>query len=242
MNFHVHQVALTDSNSPVLTGYALQATESAKNVFGSSVYRLWGMAAATAFIDERFDSAVSWAFRRLKPYAYKADLFKYCLLHDLGGWCVDLGIRMLQSPVGIFSNSPAPELVVFRSTGPWDASWNCSLALVYAEAGNAAFRTAIDEVVANCRNEYYGINPLCPTMTPFGRSLAVHGIKSNLKIGMVVDVEGREFHRGYQLAPLGLIAGRKPTGSKAGDVSSIGIEGSNNYASMWRARQIYGPT
>ena len=79
-------------------------------------------------------------------------------------------------------------------------------------------------------------------MTPFGRSLAVHGIKSNLKIGMVVDVEGREFRRGYQLAPLGLIAGRKPTGSKAGDVSSIGIEGSNNYASMWRTRQIYGPT
>ncbi len=169
-------------------------------------YRLWGRAEGQSFVDRNFDPEVAWAFRCLRPYAYKADLLKFCVLHVYGGWYVDAGVRILRSPAALFDDGSAPQLVLFRSTGSMDAPWNCSLALLYAEAGNSVFTVAIDEVVANCRAGRYGATPLSPTMSSFGRAIARQGVESGVRMGVVVDVEGREFRRGFELAPLGLVA------------------------------------
>jgi hypothetical protein len=36
------------------------------------------------------------------------------------------------------------------------------------------------------------------------------------------------------------VAARKPAQAGAGDISGIGVAGSNNYYQLWRDRQIYG--
>ena len=235
----VHQIVFTDSGIPQLSGYIRRATDSVRYAFQSCHYTLWGLDAAGDFIAEHFDSSVTDAFNRLQPYAYKADLFKYCLLSVKGGWTIDAGIKMLQSPTELFVAAENPQLLIFRATGLWDASWNCSLALIYAEPGQQAFSTAIDEVVDNCRKRHYGHNPLCPTMSAFGRALAIHRVQANARIGTVVDVKQQDYSRAYQLKPFGLIAARKPRHSKAGDVASIGIKGANNYVQMWQDRTVY---
>ncbi len=42
------------------------------------------------FIAENFDSSVLYAFDKLKPGAYKADLWRYCILYKMGGIYLDI--------------------------------------------------------------------------------------------------------------------------------------------------------
>ena len=240
MNPHVHQAAITAHDPPRLTGYSVEATRSVRETFPGSRYRLWGRADGERFIADHFPAEVLWAYRALRPFAYKGDLLKLCLLHVLGGWYVDVGVRMLRSPAPLFDGDDPPRFVLFRSTSLWDAPWNCSVALVYADAGSPVFTTAIDEVVANCRARRYGANPLSPTMSPFGRAVAHHRIESGVAVGAVVDVEGEDFNRGFEVRPLGLVAARKPAGVGVGDVAGIGLEGGNDYRQLWLERRVYG--
>ena len=34
------------------------------------------------------------AYNKLAPYAYKSDLVRYCILHELGGCYLDTGLRL----------------------------------------------------------------------------------------------------------------------------------------------------
>jgi len=46
------------------------------------------------FIKESFDMNVYNAFSRLKPMAYKSDLFRYCVLYKYGGIYMDIKLQM----------------------------------------------------------------------------------------------------------------------------------------------------
>ena len=239
MNPHLHQIALSDHDPPRIGGYVAEAIASVREAFPGSEHRVWGRADGEQFVADHFGPEVAWAFRCLQPYAYQADLLKLCLLHVLGGWYVDAGVRILRSPLPLFDGAN-PRFVVFRSTGSWDMPWNCSLALLYAEAGSPVFTTAIDRIVTNCRDRNYGANPLSPTMSAFGQALAHHGDQHELAIGTVVDVEGEEYVRGFEIPPFGLIAARKPNRIPVGDLVQAGLEGGNNYDVMWKGRAVYG--
>ena len=233
----VHQIVFNDSGRVSISGYAKDAAESVRSALDFCEYKIWGLNEADKFIRERFDSSIYAAFKCLKPYAYKADLFKYCLLYHLGGWYVDIGVRILQPEA--FKKITVSKFVLFRATGFWDAPWISSVALVYAEPGSKVFLTALDEIVENCRKQNYGENPLCPTMSSFGRALAKHNVISGVRVGMIVDVKGQEYKRAYRLKPLGLIAARKPSLAKVGSLQGLGIKGSNNYSEMWKNRDVY---
>lgn len=241
MNKNVHQIVFADPGAAPPTGYAKEAMGSVRRAFPGCQIRVWSLEEAKGFIDEHFSPDVLRAFDCLRPYAYKADLFKLCVLHSVGGWCVDVGMTMLQSPLRArfaWSGNP-PKFVLFRSTSKADAPWNCSLGLLYAEPGHEVFTTAISEVIDNCKHQRYGVSPLSPMMSPFGRALAIHNVHEGVKIGTVVDVKGREYSRAHQLPPLGLIVARKPLGGP-GDVTHIGLHGGNNYWKMWKQREIFG--
>lgn len=235
----VHQILFSEANAVELTGYALKATRSVRSIFSDHEYRLWYLNDAVAFLKQHFPQEVTWAFDTLVPYAYKADLFKFCVLKVLGGWIVDAGVKMLKRPLHDNPEQPDPDFILFRSTGAWDPPWNCSMALIYAKPGHPVFDTAIEWVIENCRTRYYGHNPLMPTMATFGRSLAHHQVHENTLIGTVVDVRRRTYGRGFELKPIGIVAARKPRRAGAGQLGKLGFPGSNNYYQLWRAGQAY---
>lgn len=237
---YVHQIVFSSAGAVELQGYSRKAARSVRSTFSDHEYRLWYLDDAAEFIEQHFSAEVVEAFDTLVPYAYKADVFKLCLLKVLGGWVVDIGVRMLKSPLAPVIVEQQPEFVLFRSTGTWDPPWNCSMALVYARPGHAVFDTALDCIVEHCRTRYYGSTPLMPTMSPFGRALACHQVHENICVGNVVDVRLRSFKRGFALKPNGLVAARKPANVPAGDIRSIGVAGTNAYNQLWRARKVYG--
>ena len=97
----------------------------------------------------------------------------------------------------------------------------------------------MQRVASNCRNRYYGDSPLMPTMATFGHALAQHELHEGVQIGNVVSVRWRSYKRGFRLGGGGLVAARKPPRAKAGNISNLGVTGTNNYVHLWKARDIY---
>ena len=70
--------------------YMKQNVEILKNQNPEFKYYLYDDAMCRSFIKENFDKDVLYAFDKLKPGAYKADLWRYCILFKKGGIYLDI--------------------------------------------------------------------------------------------------------------------------------------------------------
>ena len=68
--------------------------DALKEQFSQYDYALYEQDGLRNFISSVYGGDVLWAYDRLKPYAYKADLGRYCLLHHFGGWYADLSLKV----------------------------------------------------------------------------------------------------------------------------------------------------
>jgi mannosyltransferase OCH1-like enzyme len=213
------------------------ATGSVKAAFPEANHTIYTNETLRQFIVDNYDSAVVWAYDSLCPYAYKADLGRYCLLNVLGGWYVDIGIK-LNSGVDIGERI---EMLAFRDIQRFSfTSWACSIGILYSKPDNVVFQTAIDMIVENCRDQYYGITPLCPTgPTLLGAALAANGGNVNDVFGDYLELTPahEQKNRAFVL-PNGTIMGwGKP--SDGGDLTRLGAKGVNNYNNLWTQKQVY---
>lgn len=119
-------------------------------------------------LSANFDRGVSAAYERLNPYAYKADLARYCILYHHGGVYSDISYYFVRS--WLPRNGKLAIFRDFLSSSPWDTSNG----VIAAPPGHKALQKAIDLVCANVRARYYGATSLCPTgPTMFGKALAL---------------------------------------------------------------------
>ena len=231
------QIYLTDIAAPQLPPYLEACTSSLKLSFSSLEYTLYNNQSLRDFIEINYDKDTLWAYDKLIPYAYKADLGRYCLLYKLGGWYFDISIRVM-------SGITLPEdidMLIFRdiptSSG---TSWACANGLIYSKKNSAVFETAIKDVIENCRNNYYGVHSLCPTgPNLFGRALAKHGSSSAIAYGDLIPLTPNHSQKNLAfILPDGfLFALLKPTGG--GDLTGVGAIGTNNYNELYSKRNIY---
>lgn len=197
-------------------------------------------------IEEHYPREVLDAFNTLRPFAYKADLARYCILHTLGGIYADLSY-FLVGPLPFSGSKP----VVFRDF-LFSAPWDTCVGLIAVPRGHKALARAIEQVCANVKNRYYGPTPLCPTGPAlFGKALAATCEPEELVCGQAVAVQEehlRELVPGVEL-PAGsaihclslagqlLAIKRKPLFSKG--LSDLGLSGSDIYQERWDSRAIY---
>jgi mannosyltransferase OCH1-like enzyme len=108
------------------------------------------------FIKNNFNSDVLYAFDNLIPGAYKADLWRYCILYKLGGIYLDIKYK----PVNGFKFINLTEkqhLVLDRD------NYGIYNALMVCLPNNNYLLTAINSIVYNVKNKIYGDTSLCPT-------------------------------------------------------------------------------
>jgi len=60
-------------------------------------YKLFDDEDCRNFIKNNFDGSVLYAFDSLKPGAYKADLWRYCVLYILGGIYIDIKYQVINN-------------------------------------------------------------------------------------------------------------------------------------------------
>ncbi len=236
----INQILITEDDSLPISPYLLDAIGTVRKHYPYADYRLYRHEDLRSFIESAYGSTMLKAFDKLRPYAYKADLARYLLLYEFGGWYFDISTRLM-SHVAI---SDEVDLVAFIDPPQYTGtSFACSQGVVYSSAKNQLFGDLIDRVLANIKNEYYGFNSLCPTgPILFGQSIAMLGPNKRNVFGTFMELtpgfqnrnRAHVFHDGT------IFALHKP-GNLGGDLTRLGVVGANNYGELYSQGQVYDP-
>lgn len=233
----ISQIFLTDSPDPELSPFLKRATGTVRLAFPDHKYSIFNKETLRQFIVENYDAKVVWAYDRLRPYSYKADLGRYCLLNKLGGWYFDIGVRV-QTSIKI---NDTIQFLAFRDIQRHSCtSWACSTAILYSKPENIVLKTAIKYVIRSCEEEYYGITPLCPTgPTLLGEALAAHRVNASFIYGDALELTPSHENKNisFVLSDGTIFAWGKP--SEGGDLTKLGALGVNNYNELWHNKQVY---
>ena len=233
---NVSQIFLSDSDAE-LSPFLKHATGTVQGAFPNADYQLYNKETLRNFISENYGESVVSAYDCLKPYSYKADLGRFCLLNKLGGWYLDIGVRMV-NPVEVGERI---DFLAFRDIQRFSfTSWACATTVLYSKPDNTALQFAIEMIINNCKNKYYGITPLCPTgPSLLGAALAANGGEINFVYGDYLELTPthEQKNRAFVLPDGTIMAWSTPSGG--GDLTGIGAKGVNNYNELWAAKQVY---
>lgn len=233
----VSQIFLTNDGGHEVPPVLSQFNATVQAGFPQLPYVRYDNATLRAFMTEHYDERVVAAYDRLRSYSNKADLGRYALLHALGGWYFDMGIR-LHTPVELADHI---DMVAFREIQKFTGTcWACMTAVIFSKPGNPALRYAIEQVVKNVESDYYGITPLSPTATPvLGQALAKHGEHAGIVFGDFLQLTPthEKQNTAFVLPDGTILAWGKPAGG--GDLSALGAKGTNNYNELWHKRALY---
>jgi mannosyltransferase OCH1-like enzyme len=108
------------------------------------------------FIKNNFEQDVLIAFDKLIPGAYKADLWRYCILYKHGGIYIDIKFKCINN----FKLIALVEKEHFVHDLNENGIYN---ALIVSKPGNQILLNCINKIVENVKNNYYGDSMLHPT-------------------------------------------------------------------------------
>lgn len=227
MNVPVHQIMFTAVRDAPMPPEAQEIRSGA----GAAPYRMWSLDEARALIGDAYEAEVLKAFDALRPFAYKADLARYCIVNHLGGIYIDLSVTDFRGfEVGDW------EFVGFRDPNSDGTSWKVGNHMFYSVKESPILQACIAECVTNVNRRFYGKDPHFPTgPSVLGRAVANHSFDVRVQIG---DYWWQRRRRNkYTLPDQGVIGRGKVGGRHLGGVS--GVRGGNNYNVMWRDRTVY---
>ncbi len=118
------------------------------------------------FIRDNFPNTVLHAFDSLIPGAYKADLWRYCVLYINGGVYLDIkykcinGFKLIALTEKEHFCNDWSEKTILTDICCDEGIYN---AIMVCKPKNEILLKAINQIVSNVQNNFYGINPLDPT-------------------------------------------------------------------------------
>ena len=135
-------------------------TEKLKNEHPNFSYYLYTDDCCRKFLKEHFDSEVLYTYNKLLPGAYKADLWRYCILYIYGGIYLDIKMQcinnfnlLLLTNKEYFVRDRKDNLL---NEGIWQG-------LIVSYPKNEILKNCIFNIIENVKQNYYGINCLCST-------------------------------------------------------------------------------
>jgi len=120
-------------------------------------YKLYDDNDCIEFIKTHFDDQVLNTYNKLIPGAYKADLFRYCILYITGGCYFDIK-QILRVPLRDIIDKD--EKIILTEDYILTAYLN---AIILVEKNNPLMLKLINQVTINVNKNYYGTCALCPT-------------------------------------------------------------------------------
>ena len=108
MKQHVIQILLDDAGVE-LPPLIQEQRSRIQSMFPSHEHSIYRNDQLEDFIRRYFDNDVLESYKALVPYAYKADLGRYCLIYQLGGWHIDVTIK----PIKFFVLPPEIDFFTF---------------------------------------------------------------------------------------------------------------------------------
>jgi len=180
------------------------------------------------FIKANFDSSVLDAFDCLKPGAYKADLWRYCVLYKYGGVYMDIKFKCLRKlkdiMTGNFVVMDRPEW--FRSIGIYNA-------FMIFNKEHPFLLKAIEKTVSNVQKRKYGYNDLYPT----GPGMLGDLFMKNRSIAPMIVMKNETINNS---AKMKIIYDQKPILIEYDEYrKDMGSTSSIRYGKLWATKNIY---
>jgi len=171
------------------------------------------------FIKNHFRKEVLDTYDKLKPGAYKADLWRYCILYINGGIYLDIKVSCINN----FKLIELTEKEHFVIDRPPNSIYNCVLC---CKRGNPFLLTAINQIVENAKNNYYGETPLHPTgPCMLGKVAMKYGYRLNLDMNHYIGGNKILYKNTFVLSSI--------YPSYASERKGI------HYGELWKRRDIY---
>ncbi len=246
----IHQILINDTNKlpDEFPEYHSICYEQIKKLYPNEEYHLYSGEELEKIIQDNFHSDVFTAYKKLKPYSYKADLARYCILYLYGGLYIDLNLYFINT----IPDLDKLEFFAFRDIIKTSKrSWSVANSIIFARKESKIMKKCIDIVVDNCKKEYYGISPLdVSACIVLGKAI----MTSNQNVNFISTTgelcyinPNKEENYIYEIAYLmdkddKIIAYRKPVINNIdnrGNISYLGFDGTNNYTEMWKNKEVY---
>jgi len=122
-------------------------------------YSLFDDEECRVFILQYFGMVVLEAYDKLIPGAYKADLWRYCVLYIHGGFYLDIKWRLH----GDFRLDSLTDKEHFVSDYPVNNIAGIYNGFMVSKPKNFLLLQSIHQIVENVSQNFYGLNPLQPT-------------------------------------------------------------------------------
>ena len=132
-------------------------------------FHLYDDSACREFIEKHFDEEIVSAFDTLIPGAYKADLWRLCILYIKGGIYMDIKLQCVDS----FKLITITDTEHFALDRPGH-SLHIYNAIMVCNPQNPFLLASINQIVANVKNRYYGESQLSPTGPEMMGRVATH--------------------------------------------------------------------
>ena len=176
------------------------------------------------FIQDNFDASVAAAYRRLIPAAFRADLWRYCILYIKGGIYMD--VKYI--PNNNFSFMELTEAEHFVLDKNKRGIYN---AFMVALPKNPALLDAIHKIVENVQKRNYGRN-----------FLDVTGPQMLIKYILPKDVRTDMYHTSYannSQYRVVLHKGKHILKCYPGYKQEQQQTGGEHYSTLWQRRQVF---
>ena len=225
----IHQIAFSTSPELYIPN---KHSLTIKKQFGEENYRLWDLEKASDFLSTHYSKDVVQAFESLRAFAHKANIVRYCIINTYGGIYADVSVSRLKT-----FTTEGRDMVIFRDGNSDRTSWKVGNSFFYSKPNNPILSEAIEQIVSNVRNNYYGHDPhFIGGPSVFGRAIAKYGTEIDLLVGQYWWFKYRK--NKYVLPGNKVVARHKRGGANKGGIS--GIQGGNNYNEIWAKRTVYG--
>ena len=230
----IHKVILVDGfELPNLPEGMAKAVDTWRNMNPGYAMKMYSGKDCQRYILEHFDQKTLDCFNKIKPYAYKCDLFRYLLLYNEGGWYSDLR-QVCMAPLDSLNQS-GHEFYTSVDCPPNERGMYT--AFIGSVANHPILKKTIEHVCWNIEHEHYGLDCLqvsSPGAFMFGSIDYVRRYPEKCMIGRhIQDRDGSE----YVAIGKQVILKCKYNNAKGADNSDI--KGGNDYGAMWRSWDVY---
>lgn len=238
---NIFQIYIQDEDERPLPSPIVDCISTIVNNGKPLNHYLFGNASLREIIKSQLGNEALTAYESLIPYAYKADLGRYCLLYIFGGWYFDCTVK-LRDPLPVNFD---PDLLIFKDApNPGMPSWDVSNSVIFSKKGHKALETAIGAIIRNVRDDYYGISPLSPTgPSLWGKCIANRCDDRSTMIGSLLPLTPYHTKKNHAfILPDGTILayGKSTWGTTDGNgLSSFNTTGTNNYNDLYYSKNIY---
>ena len=230
----IHKVIIVDGNKiPPLPQPMMEAMKTFQEKNTTYVHKLYSGDDCENYIKTNFDIKTLNAFLKLKPYSYRADLFRFLVVYNEGGWYSDSKQVCLESLAELQSEK---DFVVSLDAA---INPNCLFTAFFGSvAKHPILKKCIDIILFNIEHEHYGLDCLYPT----GPGVFMQGAIDYLRRFPEKCLVGRHIidnqNQSFICFDKKIFLKHKYNSPPQGGIYSD-VPGGNNYGEMWANLNVY---